>query len=155
DLGPEGRNDNQPRKVTGDGPNKLQNFPVLEFATTGKSKRIVGTLQSSAKTRYTIEIFAGLEVEESKDDALQLVTSLVRTTNASAVAFFDVPLPDAVLSGGVTTFLIATATDPNRNTSEFSPRVSIEQDSDGDGVPDSMENAGPFDDPGANVAMVR
>ncbi len=156
DLGPEGRNENQPRKVSGAGPNKLQNFPVLEFATTGKSQRIVGTLESGANTSYTIEIFAGLEVDESRDDALQFATSFVVTTNASGVAFFDIPLPaDAVFSGGATTFLIATATDAKGNTSEFCPRVPIEQDSDGDGVPDSIEDAGPFNDPGANVATVR
>jgi CSLREA domain-containing protein len=139
DLAPEGvRNPNQPRKATNTGPNNLQNYPVLSIVTTGGSNRVVGTLESAANTMYTIQFFAGT-ASLNQDNAETLVLSIPVLTNASGVALIGVTLPVPLGAG---TFVTATATDPNNNTSEFSDPV-VETDTDGDGIPDAMEDAGP------------
>ena len=63
------------------------------------------SIESAAFMTYTLEFFAG-----AKDgDAERFVRSTQVTTNASGIALFDVPLPDAEQAGE---FLTATATDP-------------------------------------------
>src|SRR5262249_32598343 len=62
------------------------------------------------------------------------------TTNESGLAFFDTLLPPGASAGQVVT---ATATDPYGNTSEFSIGKKVTVDTDGDGIPDEVESAGP------------
>src|SRR5262249_6384719 len=119
-----------------------------------KSHRVVGTLESAANTTYTIEIFARRETDTG-DDGQKFVVSANVKTNASGIAFFDIPLPDGTeIPGADVTQLFATATDENGNTSEFSDLVvDILEDSDGDGIPDALEGAGPDKD--GSVATVQ
>jgi CSLREA domain-containing protein len=142
DLGPEGVTANDGRdKDVDTGANNLQNFPELAFATTTGSHRIVGTLKSAPATTYMVEFFATKEPDPSGfGEAERFVTSTTLTSNTSGIAFFDVALPDSEVAG---TFLTATATDPQGNTSEFSKCVKIETDTDGDGISDAREAAGP------------
>jgi hypothetical protein len=142
DLAPEGPtlNDAREAKDSDAGANNLQNYPFLNFATTGGSSRIAGSLESAQQTSYEIEFFVGAKNEEGKDDAEKFVTRTTVTTNASGVGLFDIPLPDGQTAG---TFLIATATDPKGNTSEFSNSIEIETDTDGDAIGDLTENDGP------------
>ncbi|MBI3408200.1 MAG: right-handed parallel beta-helix repeat-containing protein [Planctomycetes bacterium] len=167
DLAPESRNEVEPSeaKDADVGPNLLQNSPELNFATVHntviqtvlhKTYHVVGTLKSAANTIYTIEIFAGDSSDENKDDAKKFVMSKKDVkTNSSGIAFFDILLPDDTeVEGADITYLIATATDPSGNTSEFSKPVRIVLDSDGDGLPDVMEE-GIGNDLQAGVAQIQ
>ena len=101
------------------GPNNLQNYPVLTSAVAGASSTtIVGTLNSTASTAYSLEFFASPVCHASGYGAGEqfLGTGSV-TTDASCNGTFTVTVPVAVAAGSVVT---ATATDPGGNTSEFS-----------------------------------
>jgi hypothetical protein len=104
------------------GPNHFQNFPILNPYTTQGT--ITGSLNSEPNTTFTIELFANAAPDPSGDgQARDLLRSpagtLTVTTDAYGNATFTfnyTPLPGEP-------FLTATATDPNNNTSEFSPWV--------------------------------
>jgi hypothetical protein len=144
DLGPdegETLNDSRENKDRDEGPNNLQNFPVLTFATTGGSHLIVGKLASAPSTTYTIEFFAG-----SKDPAnptLRFLTSTTVTTNQSGIGLFPGPDENFPDPGPAGTVIFATATDPDGNTSEYSQEIEVDVDTDGDGIPDRAEDVGP------------
>lgn len=111
---------------TGDadnGPNNLQNFPVITSAiNNGTNTTIAGTLNSTPNTTFTVEFFASSvrdatgfgQAENSLDTAIV-------TTDASGNATFN--LSFAQLNDGQ--WITATATDPNGNTSEFSAAVAV------------------------------
>ncbi len=163
DLNTDLREPNQPPLTSSVGANNLQNYPVLYSATAGGSHEVEALLYSAANTTYTIEIFDGTTSVQDKDDAESFVGSATVTTNASGIALANIALPDNAATVG--TFLIATATDPNGNTSEFSFPTPVLADSDGDGVPDVLESDGPNggdangdgipDNQEANVATVQ
>jgi parallel beta-helix repeat protein len=146
DLGDAGVTPNDKNKDTDTGANKLQNFPELTIATVGGSRRIAGMLKSAASTVFILEFYAaGPNLDDTDpsfhgEGALFLNTVGV-TTNASGVAFFDVPLPAGPVTAGH--YITATATDTNGNTSEFSKNIKVAVDTDGDGLPDSMEDSSP------------
>ncbi len=105
------------------GPNDLQNYPVLASAVAGASSTtIVGTLNSTASTAYSLEFFASPACHASGHGAGEqfLGTGSV-TTDASCNGTFAVTVPVAVPAGSVVT---ATATDPGGNTSEFSACIA-------------------------------
>ena len=105
------------------GPNNLQNYPVLASAVAGASSTtIVGTLNSTASTAYSLEFFASPACHASGHGAGEefLGTGSV-TTDASCGGAFAVTVPVAVPAGYVVT---ATATDPGGNTSEFSACIT-------------------------------
>ena len=149
DLAPEGPTANDPRQnLDGDfGANNLQNSPLLYFATAGASNRVVGTLESAPITVFTLEFFDGATSQVGKDAAADFVLTTKVTTNASGVAVFDLRLPPGETAG---LFLVATATDPSGNTSEFSNIVQILDDANGNGVPDAFDAAGPNNGDGNN-----
>jgi hypothetical protein len=96
------------------GGNNLQNFPILTGASsTGASITIVGTLNSTASTTFTIEFFAN----SSGSQGRTRLGSTSTTTNGACNGSFNATLA-AVVSAGVN--ITATATDPSGNTSEFS-----------------------------------
>src|SRR4029079_6461344 len=116
DLGADGVTANDGSKDSGSGPQQMHNFHQLAVATIGGSRRIVGTLRAAPSTDYVLEFFAAREADPSGfGEAEHFVTSPSTpvTTNASGVAFFDVPLPvvfppaEWEVAG---TFLTATAT---------------------------------------------
>jgi hypothetical protein len=105
---------------TDSGPNKLQNFPVLDRPLIGGSS-LDGTLRSLAATTFTIDIF----VTDACDPALngegrELVATVSATTGGDGLASFTTTVGRTF----GTEVLTATATDPDGNTSEFSACVT-------------------------------
>jgi uncharacterized repeat protein (TIGR01451 family) len=104
------------------GPNDLQNYPVLTSVTSaGGQTTIQGTLNSTAKRTFLIQFFASDVADPSGFGPGQVLLGQTSVTtgadgNASIAATFPVtPAPGQVVS--------ATATDPAGNTSEFSRNV--------------------------------
>lgn len=101
------------------GPNGLQNYPLLTSATAAPdSVTIQGTLNSRADLEYRLDFFANQLCDDSGNgEGRQYLGSTSVTTDSDGDAVFDVTIP-TVLSGRLIT---ATATDPDGNTSEHSP----------------------------------
>jgi hypothetical protein len=101
------------------GPNDFQNFPVLTSITTNGSNTVVqGTLNSEASKSYHIELFSNDTCSSSGFGQGQFfVAASDAVTDASGNAAFTFTVPTASITGTVFT---ATATNPNKNTSEFS-----------------------------------
>jgi hypothetical protein len=96
------------------GPNNLQNFPVINFATPST---VTGTLNSTANTIFRIQLFKNSACDPSGyGEGQALIASFSLLTDASGNASFL----QAGLSLANGQFVTATATDPNGNTSEFS-----------------------------------
>jgi parallel beta-helix repeat protein len=106
------------------GPNNLQNYPVLASTTSaGGTIAIVGTLNSTASTAFTVQYFASPACHVSGHGAGEMfLGASTTTTDAGCNAAISVSLPVAVPNGWVVT---ATATDPSGNTSEFSQCVTV------------------------------
>ena len=107
---------------TGDadsGPNNLQNFPLLTTVSRdGASTIVEGTLNSTPNTTFRLEFFANTACDPSGNgEGASYLGSQDVATHANGNASFSATLP-AGISGG--TPVSATATDPGRNTSEFS-----------------------------------
>ena len=95
----------------------MQNFPVLTSATTnGVLIKVIGTLNSTASTTYTVEFFSNTSGSQGRT----FIGKTTTTTNGSCNASFNVTLPQIVASG---LNITSTATDPSGNTSEFSAAV--------------------------------
>ena len=109
---------NDPRDPD-DGANNLQNFPVLQSATSGGGTTTVkGTLNSNPGTAFRVEFFASPAADPSGyGEGARFLGAAAVTTNATGNASFTAQLPVSVPAGQVIT---ATATDPAGNTSEFS-----------------------------------
>ena len=60
DLNADGPNPNDPLDAD-EGPNRLQNFPVITNVTLGSSVNIEGMLDSAPNTDYRIEFFANFD----------------------------------------------------------------------------------------------
>jgi parallel beta-helix repeat protein len=106
------------------GPNRLQNYPVLtHFILTGSQLTVLGTLNSTPRTTFTLDFYLDLEPEASGfgEGGLYLATATT-TTDAGGNAAFSINLPAA---GTALNNITATATDPAGNTSEFSRRLFI------------------------------
>lgn len=101
------------------GPNNLQNFPVLtSVSSSGGSTTIAGTLNSVANTTYRLEFFANATVNSSGNGQGQsFIGDTTIVTDANGNASFSMSVPQIAAGWRVS----ATATDPNGNTSEFSP----------------------------------
>lgn len=101
------------------GANLQQNHPVLSNAVANAASTFVqGTLASRASTTYQIDFFSSLVGDPSGFGEGQkwLGTTNV-TTDGLGSAAINAMLTNVVLGR----FITATATDPNGNTSEFSP----------------------------------
>jgi len=121
DLGGDGVTTNDPGD--GDaGANYLQNFPVLASATSG-STTIEGTLDSTPNTAFTVEFFSSTACDPSGfGEGENLIGSTTVTTDGTGNASSVVTFPTTVPEGQ---FVTATATDPSRNTSEFSQCIAL------------------------------
>jgi hypothetical protein len=106
---------------TDDGPNHLQNFPVLTSVTnSGGMTTIAGRLNSAASITYRIEFFANDTIDPSGYGEGQIFLGFKNvTTNGSGDVSFNATFPQIGANQRVT----ATATDPNNNTSEFSGAI--------------------------------
>lgn len=108
------------------GGNGLQNFPVLEMGTIEQGLlHVVGTLDSSPSTSFSVEFFASPECDDSGFGEGQVFVGAVEVaTDANGSADLDVMLDAQVDEGWV---LTATATrEPIGATSEFSQCIGIE-----------------------------
>jgi uncharacterized repeat protein (TIGR01451 family) len=120
DLGPPGVTPNDPQDAD-TGPNELQNFPILTFASNSfTSLTISGTLHSTPSSQFLIDLYANDVCDPSGHGEGQTwIGSLTRTTDSNGDNSFTTVLgtsrPGAVIT--------ATATDSQGNTSEFSPCI--------------------------------
>jgi hypothetical protein len=119
DLDPDGVTSND----TGDGdegPNNLQNFPLLTSATSG-DVTIEGIFNSTANNTFRLEFFSNATCDSSgngEGDRFLGFTDV--TTGGGGNLSFMVAFSVAVRAGE---FVSSTATDPYGNTSEFSQCV--------------------------------
>ncbi len=111
---------------TPDGPhvgaNVLQNFPVLtSVTTTAGSTVVVGTLNSTPYTPFTIQFFSNSAADSSGyGQGKTYLGELTNVFTQGNMAFFTADLSVGIGPGELVT---ATATDSNGNTSEFSQDV--------------------------------
>jgi hypothetical protein len=135
DLGPNGATPNDAGDAD-DGPNRLQNYPVITLATGRYVTVISGQLASRPLQAYTLDFYL-----TTVSNQLWLGEAQV-ATDASGVAPFTVTFTNAWAPTGTVS---ATATDAAGNTSEYSPgaalAVAAAGDADGDGMPDDYELA--------------
>jgi titin len=118
DLGRDGVTPNNSH-VGQTGPNNWQNFPVLSTAVADSATRVIGTLNSTPNTTFTIDFYAN---DPDKGNAgaygpgQYYLGSATVTTDGSGNASFNVSGLAATVPGE---WISATATDPGGNTSEF------------------------------------
>ena len=113
DLGNDGVTDNAPSPRQG--PNKLQNFPIIVGTSSGQLEGWLGG--SVADTSYAIEFFASSTYNaDGSGEAEDFLGSMEVTTDASGQAIFTVPFTAPAGLPVIT----ATATDPLGDTSEVS-----------------------------------
>ncbi len=107
------------------GPNDYQNYPVLSLAKNdGTATTVKGTLFEDPNTAYQLQFFASPQADPSGYGQGQtLIGTMTVSTDAQGEATFTTELPPAAGPGS---FLSATATDPDGNTSEFSSDVSVQ-----------------------------
>ncbi|HSB11440.1 MAG TPA: HYR domain-containing protein [Blastocatellia bacterium] len=113
---------------TGDGDsgaNNLQNFPVLDSASSvGASTAVIGSLNSTAATSFRLEFFSNPVPNPSGfGDGQTFIGAITVTTDAGGNASFNPTFPVTVAPGQVVT-ATATSTTAN-NTSEFSKAIQV------------------------------
>lgn len=157
DLGGDGVTPND----SGDGdngPNNLQNFPILTLAaSTSSVTGVRGTLNGAPNTTFSIEFFINSICDPTGNgEGENFLARGSVITDANGNATINVAIPVAAAAGR---FVTATATDPQGNTSEFSPCRIVEPpapfivDSTGDG---GDSNPGdPFCDDGLGNCTLR
>jgi hypothetical protein len=101
------------------GPNNLQNYPVITSVFSGGgSTTILGSLNSAQSTTFRVEFFDNPQCDSlGNGEGQTLIGEIDIRTDANCNATINVTLPVTLQSGHVVT---ATATDPANNTSEFS-----------------------------------
>lgn len=124
-----------------DGPNGLQNYPVITAAAKSSDSVMVrGYLDSGPNTRYRIELFASQKCDPSGHGEGQEFLGFRRVTTDSTGEY------RFAFSGKTANpFVTATATKLDgsgkpQGTSEFSKCFAFEQDDDGDGVSNREED---------------
>jgi len=105
------------------GPNEGQNFPTVTAATAGAgSVTVSGFLASQPSTQYRVEYFVSAQCEASGfGEGEHYVGFQDVMSAADGKAVLGAVLTTVYVSG----FVTATATDPDGNTSEFSPCAAI------------------------------
>lgn len=101
------------------GANNIQNFPFITSATvTGGQTNITGTLNSTPNTsNFRLEFFSNTACDPSGNgEGKTFIGTTSVNTDASGNAPFNLNLPPVAVGS----FITATATDANGNTSEFS-----------------------------------
>ena len=109
------------------GANGFQNYPILLSAgpafAEGGSNHIVGVLNSTPSTQFTIDFYANppcaARPQEFLEGEIPLGSTFV-TTDGSGNATIDISIGPPQPPGSRYS---ATATDPDGNTSEFSQRI--------------------------------
>jgi len=110
-----------------EGPNHLQNFPILKTVTIlgpqGTGTRIQGKLDTTPSTTFDLDFYANAACSNFPRELLEGETYLGSaqvTTDGAGHADIDVTLSATIEAGQKVS---ATATDPAGNTSEFSQRI--------------------------------
>ena len=118
DLSPDGVTANDPSDPD-TGANNLQNSPVLSSVTSnGTSTTIVGTLNSTPGTTFVIDFYVNTACDDSgSGEGAQFFDSTNASTDTNGNASISFASTQALPAGKV---LVATATNPTGNTSEFS-----------------------------------
>jgi parallel beta-helix repeat protein len=114
DLAPPGVNPNSPDT---DGPNLLQNYPVLTATSNGNEVIIAGTIDGPGS--YFIEVFSNEEQDPSGHGEGQSFVGRFGPFPGGPVEIAGMPTDLAGL------WLSATATDTDGNTSEFSGNFAV------------------------------
>lgn len=101
------------------GPNNLQNYPVINTVSIDSGNvTLTGSLNSTASATFRLEFFCSAKADPGGFGEGEMFLGFSNvTTNASGDASYSVTFP---VSASARAFS-ATATDPNGNTSEFSP----------------------------------
>ncbi|MGI6414698.1 MAG: PKD domain-containing protein [Thermoguttaceae bacterium] len=115
DLGGDGPTANDPADVD-DGPNHLQNAPLLSSAKAGAVTEITGTLNSVPEGTLALDFYA------ASSTGMRYLGAAPVTTDASGGVEFVLTLAAATQPNEQ---LLATATDALGNTSEFSPALAL------------------------------
>ena len=104
------------------GGNQMQPAPRVTSALSRNSPlTLQGALTSAPATTYTLEFFANT-VDDPSGAGVQFLGSFTVTTDAGGTAAFTASLLVNVSAGQ---FVTATATDPDGNTSSFSPSDAV------------------------------
>src|SRR5262249_51994342 len=120
--------------------NDFQNFPILAAAQTGSGLLLSGTLNSTARTTFTLDFYASPTVDASDLyqgqyygegqyflGSRQVTTdssgNVTFATDFSAADLAATQLPNSLVPNGW--YISATATDAGGNTSEFGPDVQV------------------------------
>ncbi|WP_043998092.1 right-handed parallel beta-helix repeat-containing protein, partial [Microcystis aeruginosa] len=105
------------------GANALQNYPVFTSAeVVAGTATLIGYLDSEANKEYRIEIFANRTQDASGNgEGEDYRTYITVTTDDNGRADFTLSLSAERLYSYIT----GTATDPDGNTSEFSPSITL------------------------------
>lgn len=98
--------------------NNLQNFPLITSFVPGTVTNVNGTLSSAPNTTYELEFYAnqGCHASGSGEGSRSLGKTSATTDGSGNLSFSA-----QVGSSNANETITATATDPNGNTSEFSP----------------------------------
>jgi len=101
------------------GPNNLQNFPVVTSAiTSGGSTTVQGTLESTAATTFTIDVYSSTSPDPSAHGEGETYLGSTTALSSGGCSYtFSFTTSSPVAIGHMAA---ATATDPSGNTSEFS-----------------------------------
>jgi hypothetical protein len=105
-----------------DGPNRLQNFPFLVAVRDANGNcRIRGVLESAPNTAFRVEFFSNRERDPSGHGEGETFRGFIMVTTGpdGRVEF------ESAIASDAGPFVSATATDPDGNTSEFSPQVML------------------------------
>jgi CSLREA domain-containing protein len=108
------------------GPNNLQNFPVLtEVKSKNKGIEVQGTFMGAPTSSFRLEFFNNNACDPSGYGEGQTYLGFAQVrTNTIGRASFKVTLQTSPPN---TDFVTATATDPSNNTSEFSPCMQVKR----------------------------
>jgi hypothetical protein len=113
DLEPDGPNANDDLDADG-GPNEMQNYPTLTSAVVDmEGTTIAGSLNSVPSAVFTIDVYS------AGDGGQQYLGALIVVTDTNGNSSFSATLPAAATGRSI----IATATDEQGNTSEFSKNI--------------------------------
>jgi CSLREA domain-containing protein len=127
------------------GPNNLQNFPVVQTATSSDSGTVVtGNLDGDVPNgSYRLEFFDNAVCDGTHGEGHSLIGAKSITSDGDGNIVFEESFGIEAAAG---TFVTATATDPDGNTSEFSACRQVEAGGGGGEATFTVNSANDADD---------